>query len=1038
MRFKFKVQKYQTDAVNSIIRVFDGQGYHDSLTHRHDYGTFEKNRFANYDVVTLECTRDSGNAFANHDITLSDSQLLRNINDVQFNGGIIKSESLDKSLGRCSLDIEMETGTGKTYVYIKTIFELNKNYGWTKFIIVVPSIAIREGVAKSFEITTEHFMEQYGKKIRYFVYNSSNLHEIDDYSQNDGIHVMIINSQAFTATFKEGAKNEASRIMYSERDEFGSRRPIDVIKSNNPIIILDEPQKLGGEKTQAALKEQFNALFSMNFSATHTKDHNLVYVLDALDAYNQKLVKKIEVKGFDFNNTGGNSCYLYLERIVLDPVKPPRARIELEVKRNSGPSREMKLLNVGDKLYAASKEMQSYEGIDILSIDPKGNKVVFTNNIELHPGEAIGDVTEEERRRLQIRSTILTHLEKEEKLFHKGIKCLSLFFIDRVDKYRIYDENGDARLGEYGEMFEKEYGRILEEQEHFFDPEYIIHLKRFPVNSIHEGYFSIDKRSKRDIESSSRKEGDAEIAAFEKIIKRKDVLLSHDEPIRFIFSHSALREGWDNPNIFQICALKHTEFNSKNEVNRRQEVGRGLRICVDSDGNRMNYEDVGESFDSINTLTVIANENYSAFVKGLQEDTKEALRERPTNVTISYLKGKKIVIESGEIYLDENHAKSIYRYLLKNDIIDDDDRLTKEGAEHILKDSMPDVPPELQAMKSGIMELLKAVASGTTVEDMFKDGRRAKIKDNRLNDNFHKKEFQELWKEINSRYAYFVDFNSDELILKASAALEKGLDVRRMTYTMTVGAQDDSIDRDKLSKGESFVTIRTETRELKDVAYSDVKYDLLGEIAKGCTLTRRTVAAILKSISERKFNLFKDNPEEFIRNCIRLINESKAAIIVEHISYRKTDENPYDSDIFTMSKPVADYDKAYRANKHICDYVFTDGSADKSIERTFAEALDSATEVSVYAKLPTGFKIPTPVGNYTPDWAIAFHDDQDVKHIYFIAETKGSMDSTQLRAVEKAKITCAETLFNDVRIGKVRYGKATTYQDLLSVIQNTE
>lgn len=1037
MKFKFKVQKYQTDAVDSIVKVFEGQGYHDNTPHRHDFGTFERDKQVRFDTEGDMFTA-SENAYMNHDIILSDQDLLKNINEVQYNQGIIKSSVLDKNLGRCSLDIEMETGTGKTYVYIKSIFELNKNYGWTKFIVVVPSIAIREGVKKSFEITTDHFMDAYGKKIRYFVYDSSNLHEIDDFTQNDSIHVMIINHQAFTASFKEGAKNEVSRILYSERDTFGSRRPIDVIKSNNPIMILDEPQKLGGPVTQKALREQFNALFSLNFSATHAKEHNLIHVLDALDAYNEKLVKKIEVKGFELKSVGGTSCYLYLEDIVLDPKKPPRARIELEVKHQNGTPREMHIFNVGDSLYSASNELQAYAGITVLHIDPNQNKVTFSNNIEISPGEAYGDVPEKELRRLQIRATILSHLDKEEKLFHRGIKCLSLFFIDRVDKYRIYDEDGNAVLGEYGEIFEKEYSRIIGEQSEFFDPEYMSYLKRFPARNIHEGYFSIDKKSKRDVESSARKEGDAEIAAYEKILRRKDILLDRNEPIRFIFSHSALREGWDNPNIFQICALKHSETGSDSNRAKRQEVGRGLRICVNENGDRMDYEVLGDSMHDINMLTVVANENYSDYVGGLQAATKEDLRERASVIDKAFFKDKKILVEDGEMYIDDQHAKIIYRYLTKNDLLDYNDKFSKDHIDDIINGQLPPMPLELEHMKDGIVTLLQTVAAGSFVESMFHDGRRPKVKENQLNDNFKKPEFQALWKEINGRYAYYVDFNSQELILKASAAIEDELTVTKMTYTMKTGRQADTIDRDKLEKGEGFIAGATETKELSGVAYSDVKYDLVGEIARGCTLTRRTVVTILKKITGKKFNLFRDNPEEFIRKVIRLINESKAATIVEHISYKKTDEQPYDSDIFTMSKPVADYDKAFRAKKHISDYVFTDGIAEKSTERKFAEELDNASEVSVYAKLPSGFKIPTPVGNYSPDWAIAFCDNSGVKHIYFVAETKGSMVSTQLKAVERAKISCAETLFNKLKLNNVRYGKADTYDSLLAVIKDIE
>lgn len=620
MKFNFKIQQYQTDAVDAVVKVFNGQGFHDKISYIRDKGKVKKEYGIDGEVISqgnqmsfqtvgtqleyddIDELSDTG--YKNELVELSDEQLLNNIQTLQRQNNIKLSNSLVKDMGRCSLDIEMETGTGKTYVYIKTMFELNKKYGWSKFIVVVPSIAIREGVKKSFEITADHFMEHYGKKARFFIYNSSNLNQLDNFSSSFGINVMIINTQAFASSLKEDGRSKEARIIYSKRDEFGSRRPIDVIKANRPIIILDEPQKMGGEVTQKALKN-FNPLFSLNYSATHAKQHNLIYVLDALDAFNKKLVKKIEVKGFEVKNFRGTDSYLYLEQIVLSSKKPPMAKIELEIGYNKSINRESRILGVGEDLYYVSQEMEQYKGYTISEIDPLRGTVTFTNGEVISTGDIVGDISEKDMRRIQIRETILSHFEKEEKLFDKGIKCLSLFFIDEVAKYRQYDENGDEVLGEYGKMFEQEYINVLNEYVTLLDTPYQRYLKSTcsDVEEVHKGYFSIDKKG-HAIDSKVKRgsEFSDDISAYDLILKNKERLLSFDEPTRFIFSHSALREGWDNPNVFQICTLKHSDSNTA----KRQEVGRGLRLCVNQNGNRMDVESCGETVHDINVLTVVA------------------------------------------------------------------------------------------------------------------------------------------------------------------------------------------------------------------------------------------------------------------------------------------------------------------------------------------------------------------------------------------------------------------------------------------------
>ena len=1038
MKFNFKIQQYQTDAVDAVVKVFKGQGFHDKVSFIRDLGKMtepvqQQLSFVMQDEFgeTDDPSNDTG--YKNELIELSDDQLLHNIQELQSQNNIKLSPSLVKDLGRCSLDIEMETGTGKTYVYIKTMFELNKRYGWSKFIVVVPSIAIREGVKKSFEITAEHFMEHYGKKARFFVYNSSDLNKLDSFSSGSGINVMIINTQAFASSLKEDGKSKEARIIYSKRDEFQSRRPIDVIKANRPIIILDEPQKMGGDITQKALKN-FNPLFTLNYSATHAKQHNLVYVLDALDAFNKRLVKKIEVKGFEVKNFRGTDKYLFLEQIILSSKKPPMARIELEIGYNKSINRETRILGVGDDLYYKSEEMEQYKGYVISEIDPFSGTVTFTNGEVIKTGEVVGDVSEKDMRRIQIRETILSHFEKEEKLFNMGIKTLSLFFIDEVAKYRQYDENGDEVLGEYGVMFEEEYISVLNTYITMFDTPYQKYLKTTceDVSKIHRGYFSIDKKTGRSIDSQLKRgsEFSDDISAYDLILKNKERLLSFDEPTRFIFSHSALREGWDNPNVFQICTLKHSD----SQTAKRQEVGRGLRLCVNQAGNRMDAETCGDTVHDINMLTVIASESYKDFVTDLQADIKTVLYDRPTTASSEYFKGKFVKVDGVPTLIDSEQANAIEFYLIANGYVDMKRKITDKYRTDVQMNTVAPLPEELQHMTEGIQTLIQSVYDDSMIEKMITDGHETKVKENPLNENFAKKEFQALWKQINHKYAYTVEFDSEELITKAIAHIDERLFVSELQYTTSVGRQKAEMNEHEIGRGDSFGSVKTRTQTLKHAETSQIKYDLIGKIAEGTVLTRKTVARILQGIRLDKFYMFRNNPEEFISKVIKLIKEQKANMVVEHIYYDQI-EGEYKEDIFTADKSSQSFDKAFRASKAIQDYVFTDGTAEDSIEKKFATSLEEAEEVCVYAKLPKGFHIPTPMGNYSPDWAIAFNEGT-VKHIFFIAETKGTMESLNLRPIEQAKIRCAKKLFNEISTESVRYEAVNDYQNLLQVMNS--
>ena len=1042
MKLKFKIQQYQTDAVQSVVDVFKGQPNQANLSYKMDKGKLYvvDSKSQNIKYVQAGLYSDDGLGYKNNRLAIDKVTLFDNIRQVQLANNIHQDEKLVDKLGACQLDVEMETGTGKTYVYIKTMFELNKHYGWTKFIVVVPSVAIREGVKKGFDITVDHFMEQYGKKARYFIYDSSSLNDIDTFSQSNDISVMIINTQAFN-TMKEGAKNKAARIINSERDEFGSRKPIAVLAANNPIIILDEPQKMGGAATQTALKA-FNPLFTLNYSATHKEHHNTVYVLDALDAYNHKLVKKIEVVGFELKNLKGTDSYIYFAELLLSKDQAPQVRLEMEQQsQGTGTIKRIyKKLGEGDDLYSESGFMEQYKGYQITdivvdSLHPARSLVKFGNGVTLQLKEVIGNVTADHKARIQIRETIKAHFRKESQLFHRGIKCLSLFFIDEVAKYRQYDEDGNALLGRYGEIFEQEYRAELNENQNMYDPAYMQYLGCIPVNKTHEGYFSIDPKTKRVKDSGDKKgEGSDDVSAYDLIMKDKERLLSLDptySPVRFIFSHSALREGWDNPNIFQICSLRQANSISQ----KRQEVGRGLRLCVDNKGIRQDADTLQGQVHNINRLTVIASEGYADFVSDLQKNIAEDLYDRPKVADPDYFEGKTFTIEDGSRHsITSQEAKLIYKYLAKNDYIDADDHVTDTYRTASASGNLAALPTEIQPYGKWIHKLVQGVWNPSALDGMIEDGSKPQTPENKLNDNFNKKEFQELWNRINHKYAYTVSFDSKELIEKAVAAIDKELNVSQLSYVVTRGVQRDDLKHDDMGHGGKGMMVQEEMQhdDLNTDVVSTVKYDLLGKIAANTKLTRKTIATILTSILPSKFDMYKMNPEEFIRRVSRLILEQKATIIVDHISYNEI-EGSYDSAIFTEEKHTS-LDKAYEGKKSIVDYVFTDGTAIQSVERKFVENLDTSTDVAVYAKLPKGFHIPTPVGNYSPDWAIAFKEGT-VKHVYFVAETKGSMSSLDLREIEKGKIACADKLFEQLSGSGIYYHKVTNYDDLMEWVK---
>lgn len=1012
MKLRFKHQKFQTDAAKAVVNVFQGQPYQDGISYLIDKGKTQSNQ--------AELDTDF-TGFKNAKVILDEGRILSNIQQIQRANLIKPSNELE---GYYNLTVEMETGVGKTYTYIKTMFELNKQYGWSKFIVVVPSIAIREGVYKSFQITQDHFAEEYNKKIRFFIYNSAHLNQIDQFAGDSNIHVMIINSQAFAS------KGKDARRIDMKLDEFRSRRPIDIIAKTNPIVIIDEPQSVEGPTTVKSL-EKFKPLMTLRYSATHKKDRifNMVYRLDAMEAYNKKLVKKIAVKGISVSGQSGTDGYLYLANLNLSNNKAPTASLEFNVKGVNGIRKITKIVNEGTNLYEQSGNLNEYQGYTINHIDGRYNTVEFKNGIKIEVGQVLGDTQDSDQiRRIQIRETILSHLERERQLFYKGIKVLSLFFIDEVAKYKDYDQADEK--GPYAHMFEEEYNNIVE---HYVgelgDSEYVKYLKGIRAQETHAGYFSIDKKTKRFIDGDidKKEQSSKDVDAYDLIMKNKERLLDRKEPVRFIFSHSALKEGWDNPNVFQICTLKQ----SGAEVRKRQEVGRGLRICVNQDGERMDTAVLGDDVHNINILTVIANESYKDFANGLQTELAEIITDRPKKVTADLFKDKFIQDADGnnEI-ITSDMAGKLYFSMVKNDYVNENGELTDKYYDD-KKAGTLSLPEEFKQSTDSIIRILDTIydVKGMMPEDARKNDIDIKINPDALN----KQEFQALWKKINVKSIYAVDFEGQELIDKAISALNSKLQVSKINVVITTGEMKSIKSKQDLFDGLAFENKPNQTKtESISATNTSIKYDLIGKLVDETGLTRETIVKILVGIEKAVFDQFKTNPEEFIIKAANLINEQKATLIIQHISYTKIDgqDAVYDTNIFTEPTLKGKFGiNAIATTKNIYDHLLYDSI----IEKDFAEKLEQAQDVVVYVKLPKGFYISTPVGKYNPDWAIAFNQEH-IKHIYFVAETKGNMSSLELRDIEKAKIECAKKHFKSISNNEIVYDVVSNYEELMQKV----
>ena len=1013
MKLKFKHQQFQIDAAKAVTDVFQGQQNLGLLEFTHDMGRATDGTQDMFDVV----------GFRNQPINIYSQQLLTNMRGVQMAEQLKPSEEV--LMNDLRLTIEMETGTGKTYTYIKTMYELNRLYGWSKFIIVVPSIAIREGVSRSFEIMSEHFASEYGKRIQSFIYDSKQLTKIDQFASDANMHVMIINTQAFAA------RGEDARRIYMKLDAFRSRRPIDVIAATNPILIIDEPQSVLGVDKKNATREklkEFKPLFTLLYSATHRAGDivNMVYRLDAMDAYNKRLVKKISVKGIEQKGTTATNGYLYLESIVLSEGNP-RARIGFDKKGSSSVRPVTQLVSDGFDIYQQSGGLEEYrDGYRVERIDGYNGTIRLLNGTVLHEGEMIGKVNDIYVRRQQIRETILSHIQKERKLFKMGIKCLSLFFIDHVDNYRIYKAGGETEKGQYAQIFEEEYKDIVGQLQLEFsdDPAYVAYLKSFKAEEVHNGYFSRDKKGHFVQLTEKKMQEDAD--AYDLIMRDKERLLSFAEPTRFIFSHSALKEGWDNPNVFQICTLK----DSDNQTKKRQEVGRGMRLCVNDKGERQDESVLHGGVFEVNELTVIASESYNSFAQKLQTEIAEAVGDRPVKVQADLFKDMVVTNARGEQKkMDADDAQDILFTLRMKGYVTKQGQLTQQYHDDKQQGTL-DFGEDYNEYQTDIVKRLDSIFNPDSVkpEDARK-AREAKFDQQK----FARKEFQDLWRKINSLTYYTVDFKTEDLIRRAVIELDNHLRVSQIAIHVVQGTLNEIKSKQQLLAGTAMVAQEAETESVRELIGENVRYDLIGKLVEDTGLTRRAIVTILKKIRPTTFNLFKANPEEFIIKAGNIINQCKAIAVVEHVAYHKLNKE-FDADIFSASTLKGKLGvNAMESQKSLYDIVVVDS---QGIEMNFAKDLELHNEVAVYTKLPGGFYINTPVGHYNPDWAIVFKEGTDVKHVYFVAETKGYRDDevTDYRKTEEVKIECARRHFATISSSTVTYDVVKDYKGLMDIV----
>jgi type III restriction enzyme len=883
----------------------------------------------------------------------------------------------------------METGTGKTYVYLRTIFELHKNYGFSKFIIVVPSIAIKEGVYKSLEMTKDHFKALFDNTVyNYFFYDSSVPEQVRSFAVSDNIEIMVINIDAFRKGFDDPTKESKANIIHRPHDKLNGMKPIELIQETRPFVIIDEPQSVDTTpKSKEAIKS-LHPLCTLRYSATHVEKHNLVYKLDAVDSYNLQLVKQIEVAGFfvkDYHNQA------YMKLLSVDNKKSPiTAKIELDTKDKKGVvKRKAIAIKKGDDLYEKSGRREIYEGgylVDEISCEVGNEYVAFTSKADiLRIGKAIGDVDDLKMKEQQIKKTIEEHLDKELVLNKQGIKVLSLFFIDRVANYRTQDEAKNPQKGVYATLFEKHYTDLIQRPKYASLREYL--GADTAVEEVHNGYFSTMKeRAKSTDKTAELKDTNGKTAtdddAYNLIMKEKELLLSFDSKLRFIFSHTALREGWDNPNVFQICTLNET----KSTVKKRQEIGRGMRLCV-------NQEGVRQHGFAINTLTVIANESYEDFAKALQKEYEEE-----SGVKFGVIERHsfaKILVAQADgttTILGQERSEVLYQHFKDSGYIDHADKV-QDALKMAIKNNDVQVPAGFEPMLPDITALARKACSTLPIQN-----NRDK-KPNKVNKQvYFDPEFTALWDRIKYKTTYSVDFDSEKLIeacceamRSLSVSLPKFINEKRKIDMNIGGLVAEEIDR---------------YAETLDLPENIPLPDIIAYLQHETNLTRKTIVEIL--LKSKTVHLFQKNPQSYMEQVAEIVRAQMRQMSVDGIKYTKIGDSEYYAQEMFEEKELTGYltKNMIESKKSVYEYVVYDSG----VEESFATGFESNKGVKLYAKLPDWFKIQTPLGTYTPDWAVLI-DREGKDKLYFVLETKGNTRSDALRPTESAKIKCGEKHF---------------------------
>lgn len=974
---------YQNYAISSIVNIFEGQEICQS--------NFTVTGISD-NLLTYQNDLGIGNR-----LELLDDEILSNVQNIQLKNGLAQTQSV-KEIKSMDFSVEMETGTGKTYVYLKTIFEMNKKFGFTKFIIVVPSIAIKEGTNKTLEITNEHFKGLFDNvNYDYFVYDSSNLEQVRDFATSSDIRIMIINIDAFKKSFTDPTKDNKANLIHRTNDRLNGMKPIDFIASTNPIVIIDEPQSVDSTDKSKEAIATLNPLCKLRYSATHTQKYNLMYKLDSIDAYEQKLVKQIEVANVRTTDNQ-NQAYIKFLKVTKKPIT---ATIEIDVSEKGVTKRVSKTIKDGTDLYDLTKrDVYSDFIVNDIWVEDKNEYIQFSNGKVLRLGESIGDVDEDTIKRLQIRKTIEEHLDKEMKLNLIGIKVLSLFFIDRVANYRFYDEEGNALKGKYALMFEEEYERIIKLPKYQSLFEKHNHINT-PVEKIHDGYFSQDKKGHfKDSNESASGELKSNVDdedTFNRIMKNKEKLLSFEDNLRFIFSHSALKEGWDNPNVFQICTLKE---GTKSEIRRRQEIGRGLRICVNQDGQRV------YGFD-VNTLTVMANETYEDFAIGLQKEIEKESDIKFGVIEKHEFANLTIRNEIGEIeFLGAKLSEKLFEYLNEKDYIDSKGKV-QDSLRKDLRDVTFSVPLEFGAAKTQIVNVIKKIAGNLNIKNAD-DKVVVKVRKQVL----LSEEFKDLWNRIKFQTTYRVDFNEDDLVKECAKNIQYEVSVNKIKYLYSKA-------KNKITK----VGVEVDEETLIKDKYIDseiIDYklpDIVTYIQNETNLTRRNIVDIL--IKSEKLNDFKNNPQKFIDKVIEIIKKTMNSFIVDGIKYQKLGDEYYYAQESFLNEELTGYLKKnmYENKNDKSPFEYT--VYDSDIEMKFAEEFDKNPDVKLFTKLPNWFKINTPLGTYNPDWAVLIEKDSSEK-LYFVVESKGADLGLDIKTTESSKIKCGkkhfEALESDVEL----------------------